>query len=429
MTVRMAPQGAVRGEMSMGKSYESLTSVEEALDIIVRSVRSLPQETVSLFDAEGRVLSSDIIATTEIPPFHNSAMDGYALRALDTHGALRDKPAHLTVIGELQAGAFDFEKALGEGDAVRIMTGAPIPQGADAVVQFEDTEERDGVVMVYRQVAKNENIRFAGEDISKNSKILSAGDIIRPADMGLLASQNIADVAVHRAPEVAIISTGDEIVDIGQPMRPGQIRNSNAYTLYSEVRRCRAKPRYLGITGDSKAHTVEMLRDAMSSSVILTTGGVSMGKYDYVKDAVRELGFSILVENIRMKPGKPCVFGKKDDILFFGLPGNPVSTMVSFLQFVRPALLRCMGATHLEKPMLDAVLENDIKKKRGRKHFIRGFYTIRDGRCHVTTTGPQGSGILKSMSIANCLIIIPEDQGDVPAGSMVTIQLIRHEEM
>ncbi|HSV97366.1 MAG TPA: gephyrin-like molybdotransferase Glp [Spirochaetota bacterium] len=407
----------------------SMISVEEALKTILAEVAPLSLEMVPLFDAPGRVLARDVVASVNIPSVDNSAMDGYALVAADARGATKERAARLPVRGEVKAGIMDDMPVVTAGHAVRIMTGAPVPRGADAVIQFEDTAEEGRDVLVFREVLRGENIRRAGEDVSRGAVVLSKGALIRSAETGMLASLNYTFVPVSRRPRVAILSTGDEIVDLGPELRSGQIRNSNAYTLHSEVRRYGGDPCYLGIAPDTREVTASILREALEADVVITTGGVSAGRYDFVTEALEELGVEILIETISMKPGKPCVFGKKGATLFFGLPGNPVSTMVSFIQFVRPAMLRMMGARRIEKPLVHAVLAEDIKKKTGRTHFIRGLFSVRDGCFRVSTTGPQGSGILRSMSDANCLIIIPEDTGNVRAGETVLVQLIDHGEI
>lgn len=406
-----------------------MVSVDEARNIILSHSPSLPSEIVPLFEAPGRVLSRDIVSNVDIPAVDNSAMDGYALVVSDTAGAAKDRPARLPVRGEIRAGLMEALPDVAAGRAVRIMTGAPMPHGADSVVQFEDTAEEGEHVLVFREVQRGENVRRAGEDVRIGAVVLTRGTRIGSAETGLLASLNSTFVQVSRRPDVAILSTGDEIVDLGAELKSGQIRNSNAYTLYSEVIKYGGIPRYLGIAPDTREATVSILGDALESDIVLTTGGVSMGRYDFVTEALDELGVEIMIETIRMKPGKPCVFGRRGKTLFFGLPGNPVSTMVSFLQFVRPALLRMMGARRVDKPLVRATLTEDIKKKTGRAHFIRGVFCVNDGRFSVSTTGPQGSGILRSMTEANCLIIIPEEVGAVRAGETVLVQLIEHGEI
>lgn len=404
-------------------------TVEEALETILGTVKPLGVEEVSLFDAAGRVLSRDVAADADIPALDNSAMDGYAVVHEDTAGASRDRPAVLPVTGEIRAGGDFAGKKVARGAALRIMTGAPIPGGADAVIPFEDTSEEGDRVKILRSVTKGENIRLAGEDIPKGALVLKKGDRLKPADIGLLASLNYARVPVHRTPSVAIFSTGDEIIEVGADMRPGQIRNSNAYSLHAGVRKYGITPLHLGIARDTVDDTRRSFREAMESDIVITTGGVSMGKYDFVGQVMEGLGIEILVETIKMKPGKPCIFGKNANRFFFGLPGNPVSTMVSFIQFVRPAILRLMGAARTSLPVVNAVLREEIRKKLDRTHFIRARFMVEGGEFHVTTTGPQGSGILRSMSEANCLIILPAGVERAVAGERVSIQLIHHEEI
>jgi len=406
-----------------------MTPVDKALEIMLNSVRPLKQEIIRILDAEGRICNNDIVSDTNIPLYKNSAMDGYAVYCADTESATENTPVTLTIIDEIQAGGNIITEKLSPSNAIRIMTGAPVPDGADAVVMIEFTSEAKNSVKIYRPVKQHENIRFAGEDIKKGQTVLHDGDTIKSADIGMLASLNFPEIQVYRQPQIAVISTGDEIVDIGDQIKPGQIRNSNAYTLCSEIKKYKAIPNYLGITKDTRDDTRKKLESAMNNDIIITSGGVSMGKYDFVREAIRDLGFNVQIETIRMKPGKPLVFAKKDEKLFFGLPGNPVSTMISFMQFVRPVLLKMMGAEKIKKPVIKAILDDEIRKKPDRKHFIRGFFTSTETGIHVSPTGPQGSGILRSMTKANCLIIIPEEISLIKKGSGVSIQLINHEEI
>jgi molybdopterin molybdotransferase len=408
---------------------DKTVTVNTALESILKSVIPLGSESISILDAGGRIIYDDIISDSDIPPFNNSAMDGYAILFEDSTSASLDNPKKLKIIGEIKAGDDYYKKILTNNKAVRIMTGAPVPPGANAVIQFEDTTEEDDVVKIFREVKKLENIRFAGEDIKNGSIVFSNGHMLKSVDIGLLASLNHSDVKVYKRPEVAIIATGDEIVEPGTVIKSGQIRNSNSYAIFSEVKKYNAVPSYLGIAGDTVKETRKKLEHALNSDIVITTGGVSKGKYDFVTDVMAELGINVVFEGVKMKPGMPCVFGKKNNVLLFGLPGNPVSAMISFIQFVGPAILKMMGAKKIEKPFVNAVLKEDIKKKAGRTHFIRGYFTIENGDMHVSTTGPQGSGILRSMSEANCLIVLPMNVEKVNSGEKVLIQLINHEEI
>ena len=386
-------------------------------------------ESVSVMEASDRILYEDVVSDVMIPPVDDSAMDGYAIIAADTKGASRDNPVRLRVAGEVRAGASILGKIVSYGTAIRIMTGAPIPQGADSVIRFEETEEEAGYVDIFSESVKYGNCKRAGESIGKGEIVLRKGDRLKSADVGLLVSLNRNAVRVYKRPTVSIISTGDELAEIGEEIHVNQIRNVNAYTLYSEVRRYNALPRYLGIARDTIRDTKEKFLEALESDVVISTGGISMGKYDMVKKIYSELDIEILFEWIRVKPGRPCTLGVKNGKLIFGLPGYPVPTLTSFIQFVRPALLKLMGARKIEKPMVNAFLEENVANRGGSVNLLRGCFTIRNGEFYVSTTGSQKSSVLGSMSRANCLIVIPEDAEGLKAGEKVTIQLIDHDEI
>ncbi len=414
----------------MKEKNRNFVSFDTAYRMILEAVNECGSEMVSLGEVSGRILFRDIRSDINIPPLDNSAMDGFALRWSDTRGATKDSPVELQVCGEIQAGGDFSNIRVEKHSAVRIMTGAPIPDGADAVIPVEHILEdvSRGTIAVLQELQEHENIRHAGEDIKAGQVVLTKGTKLRSAETGLLASLNISEIPVYRKPRVAIISTGDEITEVGDDLKPGQIRNSNAYTLSSEIQKYNGLPHYIGIARDSISVAKELFSKALEYDMVISTGGVSMGKYDLVKDVLMELGAEISFETIRMKPGKPVIFGSRNDTLVFGLPGNPVSTMVSFIEFVRPALLKMSGARYLKKPELLAIADNDLNKKAGRKEFLRGCFSIVDGFAHVSITGPQGSGILRSMSEANCLIILEEDSTGCRKGERVLIQLINHEE-
>jgi len=411
------------------KNQNFKVSIEEGQRIILNSVTPLNCENISLIEASNRVLYEDIVSDIMLPPVDDSAMDGYAIIADDTHGASKDNPVKLQITGEIQAGGDVIGKKVSEGTAIRIMTGAPIPEGADSVIRFEDTEEEAGYVKIFQETVKYRNYRSAGENIKKGDKVLHRGDRLSPADVGILASLNYNRVSVYKQPTVSIISTGDELADIGEEIRAGQIRNVNAYTLYSEVKKYNALPEYLGIAKDTLKETKELFLKALKSDVVISTGGISMGKYDFVKKIFSDLNIEMQFERVNVKPGGPCTFGKRDNKLIFGLPGNPVSTLTSFIQFVRPALLKLMGATKLNKPIINAFLEEDINKKPGKANLLRGYFTIKNNEFYVSTTGSQKTSALRAMSDANCLIIIPEHIIKVKAGDKVAIQLIDHAEI
>lgn len=403
-------------------------SVTDALKIVLESVAPLGPEDVSILNLPGRVLFDPIIADHMVPPWNNSAMDGYALIAADSKGSSRDNPLRLRIAGEVQAGSV-WQTPVDTGTAIRIMTGAPIPAGADCVIPVEDTEEDTGYVTLFREVSPFENYRFAGESVKKGDLVLDRGERLGSAHMGALASLNCAGARVYARPKVSIIATGNEVVEPGQNIAEGQIRNINAYTLMAEAKKYGALPSYLGIARDTYEDSRKLFEAALDADVVLSTGGVSMGKYDLVRDVYADLGIDIKFGWVKVKPGRPLTFGTKGGKLVFGLPGNPVSTLTSFIQFVRPALLSLMGASRIHKPVVHATLMEDISKQPGKAHYLRGRFTIKDNGLYVITTGNQNSSIIRSMSDANCLIIMPEEATSVRSGEQVRIQLINHEEI
>ncbi len=406
-----------------------MITVEKALEIIISdSSVTEKSEKTDLFNSYGRTLFKNAIAESNVPPSNNSAMDGYAVFTEDLAAADKNTPVLLKIIDEVQAG-YEFRgDALKSGSAIRIMTGAPIPEGADSVIPFEETEESGDIVKIFKKTSIHENIRFAGEDIVKGSIVLKAGTRIDSAEIGLLSSMNMKEIEVYKKPKVGIISTGDELAEPGLN-NSGKIINSNAYVLYSEVQKYGGNPVYAGIVKDNYEDVKNCFIRMMDNDIIISSGGVSMGRYDFIPDVLKELGINIKIEKVMMKPGKPIVFGTTGEKIFFGLPGNPVSVMVSFMQFVRPAILKMTGNYKISKPVLKAITTEVITKKAGRKHFIRGVFHIKDGILFVSTTGPQGSGILTSMSSANCLIIVPEEIELIKIGESVDIQLTGHSEI
>jgi len=400
-----------------------MISVEEALSLILSDITEMGTERVDITSSLGRVIAEDVHAKRENPPWDNSAMDGYALRYEDIKGATKDQPALLIVIEDLPAG-YTAKKQIIKGRAIRIMTGAPIPKGADTVVMVEDTEKDGEQVRVSREVPAGENIRKAGEDIKTGDLVVPSGTIIRPAEIGIMATCGRAFVSVYQRPRVAVVSTGDELVDVDEEITEGKIVTSNSYTLSSMAAECGANALQLGIARDTKKALRDKLMQALHADVIITSGGVSVGDFDFVKDVLKELGSEMKFWKVAMKPGKPLAFGTIGGKPAFGLPGNPVSCMICFEQFVRPSLLKMMGHKNIYRPVVSATLKEDIKKKPGRRHFIRSLVSLEDGQYTVTTTGEQGSGILKSMVAANSLLLFPEELSFLKAGDKVKVQLI-----
>ncbi len=400
-----------------------MISVDEALKIVLDSVNSLESETVETKDSYGRVLAEDVYSDCDIPAFDYSAMDGYALRYSDTKGASPASPRSLKIIGELKAGG-EFSGIIREGEAVKIMTGAPIPDGADAVIMIEDTQREGDMVAILKEVEDGENIRMVGEDVRKGSLIIKKGTRIRGAHAGMLAALGRVGVKVAKRPRVAILATGDEVINIGDEMRPGKVRNANAYSLSCQVVSAGGIPVNMGIARDNPDELKSKLSLCLQYDVVLTSGGVSMGEYDLVKNILLEMGMEQKFWKIAMRPGKPNLFGSIEGKPVFGLPGNPVSSMVGFELFVRPAIFRMLGQGLDDMIEVEAYLEEDIKKKKGLRFFIRAQTRWEKGRYVTRATGPQGSGILSSMVIANSLMILPEDSEFIKKGSMVRIRFI-----
>ena len=389
-------------------------SVDEALERILARVRPLDSERLDLMDAHGAALAEDVAADHDVPPFRNSAMDGYAVRGADVATA----PARLAVVGEIAAGAVPT-RDVRPGEAMRIMTGAPMPDGADTVVRVEDTDNRTDTVTITVATRPGTSVRAAGEDLKRGETILVRGTVLRPAELGVLATMGRRTVSVTKRPRVAVLSTGDELVEVDADLGPGQIRDSNRYSLASAARAVGATPIPLGIVRDTADDLRRALRDAASKAdVIVTSGGVSVGDHDHVKPVVEELG-SMDFWSIAIRPGRPLAFGEIDGTLIFGLPGNPVSSLLGFELFVRPALLKMAGRRLLHRPRVTATLDDTLDTPPGLRFFARGIYDPAANT--VRTTGPQGSGILRSMALANCLIDIPDTVQHVDRGTRVTV--------
>ena len=405
--------------------------VEEARQRVLAAVEPLAAEAVPLMQALGRTLAEPICASEAIPPFDNTAMDGYAVRATDVAGASPEHPVTLHVLAELPAGSVAREP-LQAGMAMRIMTGAPLPPGADAVVPFEETDEgqgsndRLGRVRIYRAARPGDHIRRAGEDVRRDEIVLEAGTLLRPSEIGLLAALGYASAQVHRRPRVAVLATGDELVDIGQPLAPGKIRNANSYSNAAQVLKYGGEPIVLPIARDTVADVTARIEEGLGrgADLFLTSGGVSLGDYDLVKRVLHDLGH-IDFWQVRMQPGKPMAFGHLRGVPLLGLPGNPVSAMVVFEQFARPLLLKLQGRRRLRKPEIEATLLDEAKAYADRVRFLRAIVTQNpDGAWVARLTGPQGSGILSSMVRANALAVIPKQPGSLPAGTRVWMQML-----
>ena len=423
----------------------SLIPVETALNRVLDKMTPVGAELIPLTDGFGRILAKPVVSGVNVPPFPNSAMDGYAVIAADTAGASNQKPVILNVIDNIPAGASPSVK-LTPGTAARIMTGAPVPAGTDAVVRFEETSEHipppkavelaDHEIMIFKPVAAGDNVRPVGEDIKEGQTILRTGHRLRPQDIGVLAAVGQANLLVHRRPRVAILATGDELVDLDAPIGPGKIRNSNEYTQAAMVQKYGGEPIMLGIARDTVTNLTAKIRAGLAQEIdlFLTSAGVSVGDFDIVKNVLAEEG-EMQFWQVAIKPGKPLAFGllnyvRNDKVLhvpLIGLPGNPVAAMVAFEVFARPAILKLAGQKILDKNKLRAHLEEEVTNS-GRRHYMRGYVRLEADGYHVTTRGSgvqvQGSGILTSMVWANCLVVVPEDVTFLPAGASVNVWIL-----
>lgn len=400
-----------------------MISVRQALDLVLEGLPRAGQESVPLEAAHGRVLAATVIAPRDVPPFRNSAMDGYAVRSADVAAASATAPVELRVLETVGAGSVAGQ-SVRPGTAIRIMTGAPLPDGADAVVRVEDTAEVDGVVGVRVAVAPAANVRDAGEDMRAGEGVLAAGRRLRPADIGLLASLGLPTVAVARRPRVAILATGDELVDVGQPLGPGQIVNSNAYTLAAAVEEAGGEPLRLGIARDRRDALRAAFAEAVTADVVLSTGGVSVGSFDYVREILAALGYRERFWKVAQKPGKPLTFGLCDTTPVFGLPGNPVSALLCFYLYVVPALRTMMGRAHVHLPSATATLMTPLRGPAGLTEFVRCSLHGPPDAYEARSTGTQSSGALRSLSLGDGLIVAAPDGGALAAGTPVRVVLL-----
>lgn len=394
-------------------------SFENARALILSKVASLPAVSVPLIDSVGRVAAAEVRAMRDVPDWDNSAMDGFAVRAEDC----RSMPS-LQIDGYIPAGGNASGISVKQGQAVRIMTGAPVPQGCDSIVPIEETEEKDGRLMIRGRVKEGDHIRVRGEDVQKGAVVIAPGCVIRPAEINMLASFGLKTVDIHRRPSVAILSTGDELVEPGEPIGPGQIYNSNAYALAAAVFEVGGLPELLGIARDDQASLRQKMIAGLQADVLITSAGVSMGDRDLVCEVLEEIGVESQFWQVDIKPGKPTAFGLKDGKPVFSLPGNPVSSLVTFEQFVRPALLKMLGHRRVIKPYVKAVLQEEIKKKAGRVHFLRVLVTDNGHQLVASSAGDQNTGILSTLLHANGLAVLPADRQQFAAGEEVDIHLI-----
>lgn len=410
----------------MASGRQVLLPVEAALEVVLGAARFLGTERVPVAEALGRVLAEDVVATRDIPPWNNSSVDGYAVRAADAASAVRDRPVTLTVIEEIPAGLMP-NKTVTPGTAARIMTGAPMPQGADAVVMVEDTALEGQRVLIRAAAEVGESVRARGQDVRAGAVVIPKGRRVRPAEVGMLASLGRVAVTVGRRPRVGVLATGDELSDLGEPERADRIYNVNSYAVAAQIVEAGGEAVVMGIARDTPASLRAALTGLGGLDALIVCGGVSVGKFDFVKDVLTELGMVMEFWRVAMKPGSPMAFGAVEARPVFGLPGNPVSSMVTFEVFVRPALLRMAGAASADRPTVTAELAEDIEKAPGKTHFIRARLRRNGARLSAAPTGSQDSGVLTSMVNADGLIVLAQDATGVKAGTMVDVRLLQGE--
>lgn len=401
-----------------------MVSVEEAQKLVLDNTRLLDEIELSIEDALSLVLSCDIISPVNLPLFTNSAMDGYAVRSADTASASPENPVHLKVVRIVRAGDFpDF--SVTSGEAAKIMTGAPMPDGADTVVRIEDAGEKDGGLILTGASEKASNVRFEGEEIRRGETALEAGVEITPAAAGFLTELGVKRVRVRRTPRVSVIVTGEELAGPDEEIKSGKIRDTNSVTLKAAISGEKAELVSSGRVADTKPDIEEGIGKALGScDALIITGGVSVGDYDFVKDVLGGLGVEKIFWGVSQRPGGPMFFGRVKDTLVFGLPGNPASSLVCYYEYVRPSIRKMTGKNDIFLHEVDALLQNPVSKKPGKTHFLRGFVSRGGEGNYVRTSEEQGSHMLKSFAQANCLIVFHEGDSYLPENSRVKVHLL-----
>lgn len=398
-----------------------MLTFEQARALILGQVSPLEPEQVSLPDAVGRIIAEDLTADWDLPSCDNSAMDGYAVRTGDCRTG-----TGLQVCGYLPAGS-EGSFTVEPGTTIKVMTGSRIPAGADAVIPYEELIEQPGQVVLQQPVVRGQHIRFKGEDIRAGELVIRSGTLLRPPEIGLLAAFSRTGVAVVRQPKVAILATGDELVDLGQLPGPGQVVNSNLYALAAALREIGAEPVLLAIARDNRESHLHGMTQGLEADALITTAGVSAGDHDLVRDILTELGVQLLFWRVAIKPGGPTAFGVRGRTPVFSLPGNPVSSMVTFEAFVRPALLRMMGHTRVLRRTVPAVLQEAIRKKPDKVNFLRVRLVEEAGRYLAFLSGNQQTSYLKTMVQADGIVVLPKERTEFSVGEELQVQLLRPE--
>lgn len=395
----------------------------EALHRILSAIPILGIEKVFILEALNRVSGEEVMATRNLPLYDHSKRDGYSLRYEDVRGASPDSPIRLKEIGEVRAGFFP-QKGIKKGEALRITTGAPIPEGADTIIPIEETRRENGFVNILRSVSPGRFIRKKGAEVRTGDRVLSVGELIGPYEIGLLASLGRSTIHVYQKPKVAILATGEELVDVDEPFDGIKIISSNLYTLTSQVIGCGAYPIRLGIVGDQKDKMKRKIYEGLMADLLITSAGTSVGDYDLIKEVINEIGGELIFSHVAMKPGKTVAFWMLNGKPIFNLPGNPMGCMISFETLVRPALLKMMGYPKILRPVIEGKLKEEVKGEKGFCHFIYCVISFEQESFWVNPIKPIDSGGSMLMGKANGLIMIPEDQGGMKAGERVKVQLL-----
>ena len=404
-------------------------TIENAHEILLNEKINTQIIELSILDSLDHVLAENIISNINMPPFDRSPLDGYAYRAEDTIHATKDFPITLEVIDNIQAG-YVSDKTLEKGQAIRIMTGAKIPSGANVIMRYEDTEFTETQVKIFISLEPNSNIAKIGEDMGIGDLVLKKGIIMGPAEIGLLASLGKSHIKVYAKPRIAILATGDELVGISSDLKEGKIRNSNSYLIAAQIKRLGAEPVILGIAKDNLKDTIDELVSALKwADMIITTGGASVGDADIIKEALEGAGGKILFWKVQMKPGTPIVAAKNENKFLFGLSGNPAAAYITFEQFVRPTILRLMGKAKSNLMKVNSILENDFTKISGQNRYVRAFTYKKDDKYYTKLPNKHSSGVLSSMSSTNSLLFVPGGTGPYKSGDQIQVELINYLEV
>lgn len=401
-------------------------TIQEATELLQNQVTAARIEEVSLLEALDCVLAEEIISTMDLPPYHRSPLDGYALRAEDTFSASATdgSPVVLEVIDNIKAGQVSG-RAVKKGQAIRLMTGAKIPEGADAVIKYEDTEFTERAVTIFAPVKAGANLVLKGEDLRSGESVLAKGALVGPAEIGVLAALGKSRVRVFAKPRVALLATGDELVGLGDTLQDGQIRDSNTYMIAAQLKRLGISPEILGFCRDDIQEVTAILKEALErNDIVITTGGASVGDADIIKEVFAELGAELLFWKVQVKPGSPLVCAKLGDKLFFGLSGNPAAAFMSFVQFVRPTLQKAMGKAQTSLMQVDSILETPFRKVSGQNRFVRAHTYRKEGKYVTSIPEKHSSGVLSSMMGRNSMFFVPAGKGPYAAGDPIRVEML-----